>query len=192
MEQKCDGIRFDLDRLSSSFDEHKNKHFADLAHRVQVLEKTVRTLTNTVNQMKGLHANPDGDMDKKKLNSLLAKVSDVEQQLSNLSDEFSKWMKEFQDQLNMKVDEQALQALEKAIMDRINDLISTLNKTFADKNDTKKALKLLERNLKNLYDLIMAKQQAKNDHEEDAMFTKKPFMGLSCASCEKDMINMQG
>jgi len=30
------------------------------------------------------------------------------------------------------------------------------------------------------------------NNEDDAMFTKKPFAGLSCASCEKDIINMYG
>lgn len=28
--------------------------------------------------------------------------------------------------------------------------------------------------------------------EEDAMFTKKPLQDLSCASCEKDLVNMYG
>ena len=28
--------------------------------------------------------------------------------------------------------------------------------------------------------------------EEDAMFTRKPFAGLACASCEKDVVNMYG
>lgn len=27
-------------------------------------------------------------------------------------------------------------------------------------------------------------------HEDDAMFTKKPLGGMSCASCEKDIINL--
>lgn len=31
-----------------------------------------------------------------------------------------------------------------------------------------------------------------NHHEDDAMFTKKPLGGMSCASCEKDIINLQG
>ena len=29
-------------------------------------------------------------------------------------------------------------------------------------------------------------------NEDDAMFTKKPLGGMSCASCEKDIINLQG
>jgi len=31
-----------------------------------------------------------------------------------------------------------------------------------------------------------------NENEDDAMFTKKPLGGMSCASCEKDIINLQG
>jgi hypothetical protein len=31
-----------------------------------------------------------------------------------------------------------------------------------------------------------------HDHEDDAMFTKKPLGGMSCASCEKDIVNMYG
>ncbi len=31
-----------------------------------------------------------------------------------------------------------------------------------------------------------------HENEDDAMFTKKPLGGMSCASCEKDIINLQG
>jgi hypothetical protein len=54
-------------------------------------------------------------------------------------------------------------------------------KQFADKNETKKALKNLEKQLKNLYDLVMSRLQGGVD-EEDAMFSKKPLGGFSCAS----------
>jgi hypothetical protein len=29
-----------------------------------------------------------------------------------------------------------------------------------------------------------------HEHEDDAMFTKKPLGGMSCASCEKDIVNL--
>ena len=40
-------------------------------------------------------------------------------------------------------------------MNRLNDIVAALTKQFADKAETKKALKLLERQLKNLYDLFI-------------------------------------
>lgn len=77
-------------------------------------------------------------------------------------------------------------------MERINEILDQLAKKFADKKDTKKALKLLEKQLKNLYDLFMSSRQQHTENEEDAMFTKKPLGGMSCASCEKNIINMYG
>jgi hypothetical protein len=69
-------------------------------------------------------------------------------------------------------------------------LLEQLSKKFADKKDTKKALKLLEKQIKNLYDLIMSMRNQGGENEDDAMFTKKPLGGMSCASCEKNIVNL--
>ena len=66
-----------------------------------------------------------------------------------------------------------------------------MTKQFADKGDTRKALKIHEKQFQNLYNLIMSKGGG-GDNEEDAMFSKKPLGGLSCASCEKGLIDMYG
>jgi hypothetical protein len=88
----------------------------------------------------------------------------------------------------LKANKSDPEELEKIMMQRLNDIVNALTNQFADKADTKKALKLLERQIKNLYELIMNRQGG-ND-ENDAMFSKKPLGGLSCVSCEKDLINM--
>jgi hypothetical protein len=130
-------------------------------------------------------------MDDGLMKDLVEKVGGLRKDLDRLRDEFAKWVKEMQDSLNGKADIEALTNLERIIMDRLSELIKALTKQFADKNETKKALKLLERQLKNLYDLFMSKGGV-NENEDDAMFTKKPLGGMSCASCEKDIINLQG
>ena len=124
-------------------------------------------------------------------------IKDLEMRLNELSGDYYpfkkdvlRWLKDLQDQLNNKADIEALNNLEKALMDKLNEIVKALQKQFADKNDTKKALKLLEKQLKNLYDLIMSKQNGPD--EDDAMFSKKPLGGFSCASCEKNLINLQG
>lgn len=75
-------------------------------------------------------------------------------------------------------------------MDQMNDLVKVMTKKFADKAQNKKEHADMERQIRNLYDIIMAK--GGNATDEDAMFSKKPFQGLSCASCEKDLVNMYG
>ena len=81
--------------------------------------------------------------------------------------------------------------LEESLLDRLNEIVKALTKQFAEKNDTRKALKLLEKNLKNMYDLFMSKN-GENGKEDDAMFTKKPLGGTSCASCAKDVVDLYG
>ena len=89
-------------------------------------------------------------------------------------------------ELLKKADINGLKALEASLL-RLNDLINDLVNQFADKVENDKAHKLLQKNLKNLYDLFMS---LKGDGtEDDPMFTAK---GLFCASCTKGVQNMLG
>lgn len=76
---------------------------------------------------------------------LVQRVDNLEAELAALKDMFAMWQKNFQDDLNGKADKTALTDLENTIMMRLNDIVAALTKQFADKAETKKALKLLER-----------------------------------------------
>ena len=91
--------------------------------------------------------------------------------------------------MNGKADRESLEELERSLLGKLDEVVKALVKQLADKNDTKKALKSLEKQLRNLYDLVMNRPGA---DEEDAMFAKKPLGGWSCASCEKNLVNMAG
>lgn len=47
--------------------------------------------------------------------------------------------------MNGKADLEALQNLERLLLERLGEMVKGLTKQLADKNDTKKALKMLER-----------------------------------------------
>ncbi len=81
--------------------------------------------------------------------------------------------------------------MDQALQDRLSEIVKALTKQFADKGDTRKALKIHEKQFENLYNLIM-ESKGKNEHEDDAMFSKKPLGGMSCASCEKGLVDMYG
>ena len=133
---------------------------------------------------------PSGNIDDSVIIQINNRLGNLEASYNDLRDQFAKWIKQIQDELNGKADRSDLEELEKTMMNRLNDIITALTKQFADKAETKKALKLLERQLKNLYDLFMSKGGYNN--EEEAMFSKKPLGGFSCASCEKDLVNLHG
>jgi len=114
-------------------------------------------------------------------------LKDLEDQLNRLKEDFMR----LQSAMNDKADLAALKELEKYLLARLEDLENSLDGRFADKNETKKAIKALKKQIKNLYDLLM-NQQSGHDHGDDAMFAKKPLGGWSCASCAKDIVNLQG
>jgi len=64
---------------------------------------------------------------------------------------------------------------------------------MADKIETKRSLKLMERQLKNLYDMVIGQKEHQNNKREDeAMLGKKHICGYACAFCDKDIVNLQG
>lgn len=63
-------------------------------------------------------------------------------------------LKNMHDALAGKLDYSALADLEQSLLNRLIAMIDGLSKQFADKADTKKALKALERQMKNLFDMI--------------------------------------
>lgn len=172
--------------LSAEFENFKQRDFRELEGRVTALEKKFAKLAEAFANFKipEMGSNNDDAL----LRELAVKCGDLQDQINQLRDEFARWMKEMQDSLNQKAD---FAQMDKALQDRLADIVKALTKQFADKGDTRKALKIHEKQFQNLYNLIMSKGGG-GENEEDAMFSKKPLGGLSCASCEKGLIDMYG
>lgn len=73
----------------------------------------------------------------------------------------------------------------------LNQLLSGLTKRFADKNEMIKWLRKLEKRIMMLEESV-SKETNMIEMGEGAMFAKKPLGGWSCASCTKDLINIEG
>ena len=170
----------------------KSKDYSSLVSRVTALEQRMGVVMKTVEGIKMPEHVPNSgsNVDDSVINMINTRLGNVEVHINELRD-LTRLFKHMQDQINTKADKCDLEELEKLMMNRLNDIITALTKQFADKVETKKALKLLERQLKNLYDLFMSKG-GQNANEDEAMFSKKPLGGFSCASCEKDLTNLYG
>lgn len=107
-----------------------------------------------------------------------------------MKDDYAHSIKSITDSLNQKADRDELAELEARIMEKLNEMLKKLLQQFADNKETKKRFSNVEKNIKNLYDLLMNRTMGPmggHGNEEDAMFTKKPLGGLSCASCERNI-----
>lgn len=79
-------------------------------------------------------------------------LKDIQKQLQDLLDEYNKFkdqviktLKDLQDQINGKADIEALQDLERMLLNRLDEFVRGLTKKLADKNETKRSLKALEK-----------------------------------------------
>lgn len=146
------------------------------------LENEIGGLRRAAFQTVSMPAPPVADskpIDTGKLDELERRLDGLDDDFKRFNSELVKEIKNHQDQINGKADYAQLEELKDFLLSKIDDLVRGF-KQFADKNDTKKALKNLEKQLKNLYDLVMSRLQGSD--EDDAMFSKKPLGGFSCAS----------
>ena len=116
-----------------------------------------------------------------RIEALEKRCEGLQQQLNNKVN-----IQDLYQELLKKADINDLKALEASLI-RLNELINDLANQFADRVENDKAHKLLQKNLKNLYDLFMSLKG--EGTEEDPMFTTK---GINCASCAKGVQNMLG
>lgn len=83
------------------------------------------------------------------------------------------------------VQQQDLQELETLLLQRMHDMLQNQSKLYADRQESKKAFKLIERQVKNLFDLVMSQGAVAAGQDAEALFGTKHLCGYSCASCEK-------
>lgn len=124
----------------------------------------------------------------KMINEPLERIKALEERSDALWNELNNKVsvRDLYNELLKKADLDALKALESSLI-KLNQLINELMNRFADRVENDKAHKLLQKNLKNLYDLFMSLKGEGN--EDDPMFTTK---GLACAACAKGVQNMLG
>lgn len=113
--------------------------------------------------------------------------------IANMEDHINKLMldlrqkvsvHELYNQLKNKAPVDKVRTLEENLVS-LNEFVNNMQSVFADKVENDVAHQLLQKNLKNLYDLFVA---LKNDmaNTEDPMITTKTF----CTSCTKSVTNL--
>lgn len=81
--------------------------------------------------------------------------------------------------------------LEERVLGKLNELLASLDIRYSDKENTRKKISMIEKNVRNLFDMVLKKDDGLGSNEaEDSMFTKKS--AVNCASCDKEVVNLQG
>ncbi|CAI2363912.1 unnamed protein product [Moneuplotes crassus] len=99
--------------------------------------------------------------------------------------------KEIREILYTKVDDETLTELEDNILAKMNDLSENIKKNFSKKTETKIGFKNINSQIRDLYGVLltMPRESGKGE-EDDALLSKIPLGGYSCASCDKKIVNL--
>lgn len=122
--------------------------------------------------------------------NLVVKLQNEAKELKEKTDKSSKdiWnkLRDLEEQLNKKASLEKLKELEDLLLSKLKELSDEFLKRFADKNETKRALKYLEKLIKDSESIKIVRDG------DDAMLARKPLGGWSCASCQKDLEKLMG
>ena len=94
-------------------------------------------------------------------------------------------------ELENKANKDDLASLEARLLSEINQLIENLKQQFPDKDSLRKRLKAIDKDLKNLYEQIIRNKDERGV-EDNAMLSKKYVGPVNCASCDKNIENLNG
>ena len=93
--------------------------------------------------------------------------------------------------MGQKADRKELKELEDQLIEKMLKLLEELMSRFSDRDETNRSLKNFEKSIRSFVEKSSFTSPRK-DEEETALLAKKPLGGWSCASCEKDLVNISG
>jgi chaperonin cofactor prefoldin len=161
--------------------EKLNLQFEAVNRGQKDLQKRMNEVQEIVNSpFGGLLGGEVNTYDETVIKDLKEAIEKLNTGFSKLKTEIFRALKEQDTKLFKKVDEEVVNDLEEALHQGIDQVMTSSAKKFADRRDTNKAIRLLERNMKNMYDLFVNRDEMNND-TDDAMIAKK-HLGFTCMS----------
>jgi hypothetical protein len=200
-----------VEDLSASHEVHKAEIEAKVAdldtNRISTLEEKVRFHDEITRLNTSRIENLEKDVDKlRKLLSTLnnvnidlsqfdrmeASISKLDSRIEGVRKNLVAAVKEIREILMTKADDDVITELENKVLIKLNELAENICKKFADKTETKIGFKNVNKLVKDLYNfMLMIPRETAKKEEDNAMLSKKPLGGFSCASCDKNIVNLQ-
>lgn len=178
------------------FDNYTKKdEFNLLRQRVEQLEKLFKELKKQLDQLeykfKTMKSGDGGPgIDPELLDTLRNQLDNLRKEFEKHRDNTNRNLNDLNVTMPTKADKQDLIDLEQRMNDKLNEILRQLLELIPNKDELNKKFAAINRKLKEIFELLA--NRGGHDHEDDAMFSKKHLGPHNCASCEKDIVNLQG
>lgn len=195
-------IKKSVKNLESS-DETKSLKLkmTSLDNKVSISIKNLKELQQKVAENMGISVIPAGgqsveiddhnndDKIKKVMIELDDKISEVKKMINIVKRDMEKICDDVNTKLGDRASQDSLIELENKIYKELDKVLLTITRKISG-DDTKKGFKLLQAQVKRLYDFYTTSAQLLKDTTDDAVLLKRSMGGISCASCDKDVTNL--
>jgi hypothetical protein len=166
-----------------------SKSLTELMGKVDRMEKNQRREPEKVAaQAAGAHIEEEEWMEvKKTIEKLTKDFQDILKDLESLRD-LRKRVTMLEQLMETKLDKEEFEKWKQN--SDLSQILAGITKKFADRNDMLRSLKKIEKRIQLLEEMIH--KETVIDPADNALLAKKPLGGWSCASCQKDLINIEG
>lgn len=197
-----DELRRELENLKRKTENSINSLTSNqesLTKRVSILEDRIKSKVDQSELSSLLKSSKQPESVSKPidLSSILHQLQDHEEKILALlkmsmnpgGSDAEIWIaiKELRSLIDSKANLADLKSLEERLQEKVIAVCEAMGNKFADRADTKKALKFLETMIREIIEF-----GSKKPSGDDAMFAKKPLGGWSCASCETNLEKLKG
>jgi len=141
------------------------------------------------------HSTKHDGFDNEKFKNLDYSVKSLNRDIESVKKDLTKRVEQIMKSIYFKSDKSDVATLESKILDNLEDLVQNMHKKFSDKTETNENLQILDKQIKNLFELVVNREKTverdiKPKDEDEAMLSRKPLGGISCASCSKNLNNL--
>jgi hypothetical protein len=126
-----------------------------ITQRIQKMEVKIENINKITNSQRGRNEGLDQEKLKNAERSILTLVKDLEtDRMDN-----TKKVEEIMKSIYFKCDKSEVATLESKLLDNLEDLVKSMYKKFSDKSETNENLQILDKQLKNLFELVVSKEK---------------------------------
>ena len=159
--------------------------YIDFKQRIETIEKQLKEI------LKKLESLNSGSTKRKSTEKVNIKTNidegSLNEKIEDLRNELLELIKELEGKIDNKASMNDLWKSEETLLEKLDEVVGALLKKNADKNETKKALLILEKSINKLY----ANFYGNRDPNDEGLVVKRPLF-WGCLSCGKDLDNFKG
>ena len=161
------------------------------------LVATRKNVTDLDKKVKIIYSKNRDSCDQAAIDKIVAEVKQLKSDFEDLKEDATQKLNFYEEEFPMKAYKSDVLDAENRLMLQFKDILDQLVAKLCQKDETNKKFLTVSKKMKDIMDLLGSQglvgiSNMAGGNESNAMFSKMPLRSAACASCEKDLVNING